>query len=733
MKRTLSLIFFLLFFIVPVFAAYVPGEILVKFKPGTIILVAGAVSAKSENIKAASVVQLNQKFGAISIEKAIPFATEPKEKIKTLVTGKRVEVPDLSAIYKIKFQVQADIEKILPEYKKDPNVEYAEPNYIVRAFKVPNDPYYAPYQWNLPQISAPSAWAISTGNTLDVVAVIDTGVDYNHEDLSGKVILGHNYVASSTGHPQNPNIPFDDNGHGTHLSGIIAAITDNNKGVAGLDWDGMIYAIKVLDYDGSGSISDTISGITEAANKGIKVLNLSLGDTDYSISFENAVNYAYTSGSLVVAAAGNENTSTPTYPAAFTNALAVAATDQADKRSVWRPGVASNYGAWVDVCAPGTDIYSTWPSNSYLLKDGTSMSTPHVAGLASLLLSRKPAWTPDQLRSRIEETCDNIDSLNPGYSRLLGKGRINAARALGIPKAEITSPAAQAYIRGTIDIKGSADSLDLSQYQILIGFGASPSSYVLLFTGFNSVTSGTLYTFNTTTVGDGLQTIKLSAMSNEPYTVEASVAVTIDNTAPTALITSPVASQTVEGMVTIKGTANDSYLDYYALEYSKDGSGYLKISASANPVVNDTLGTWDTGGLSGKYYVRLTAADKAGNISQTSEEISIKDSGAGTVGITGISKSSPNPFNPLAQGQTYFSYNLTGNTDVTVYLFTLSGDLIWQKSFRAGEEGGKANLNLVPWNGRNMYGEIVENGVYIFKVSAAKKLLDSGKVIVLKS
>jgi subtilisin family serine protease len=569
------------------------------------------------------------------------------------------------------------------------------------------------------------------------VAVIDTGVDYTHEDLQGKIILGHNYVNTSPGHVQNPDLPMDDYGHGTHVSGAIAALTNNSKGIAGLNWNGKIYAVKVLDYAGSGNISDIISGMTEAVNYGVKILNLSLGDANYSPSLENAVNYAYANGCLVVAAAGNENTNTPTYPAAFTNAFAVASTDQNDQRSVWNSSAASNYGSWVDISAPGSMIYSTWLSNSYTYKNGTSMATPLVSGLASLLLGRKPNWTPDQLRDRIQSTSDNIDGLNPGYAGQLGTGRINAGRALGMPRAQITNPASGSFVSGTVSIKGDADSMDFANYMVFVGFGSNPTSYLLLYTNNTQVINDTLYNFDSTQVADGWQTIKLSAMSNEPYTVEATVSVIVDNTKPTAIISNPADSQTVEGTVTISGTANDTNFEYYTIEYSKDSSNYFRISTSTSPQINDDLASWNTEGLSGKYFIRLTVADKANNTSQTVIEVNIASSSANKVSVMGISRPTPNPFNPATQSQTYFSYYLSQNSDVAIYLFNLSGELIWQKSYFSGEEGGKAQLNLAPWNGINLYGEIVENGVYIYKITASgdggRKVLDSGKIIVLKN
>ncbi|KAF0133962.1 MAG: peptidase S8/S53 subtilisin kexin sedolisin [Candidatus Saganbacteria bacterium] len=713
----------------PCFSAYAPDEILVGFKPNVITLAQGISSVQEQNINADSVIKLNKKLNAIKIEKLIKNAVSPKEKIKYLSTGKTIEVPDMSLIYKISLPKNSDVQAVCDEYKKDPNVSYAHPNYIIKAFLTPNDTKYA-NQWGLAKIDAPTAWDITTGENAVTVAVIDTGADYNHEDLVGKIIQGENYIAKGTP-------PLDDNGHGTHIAGIIAAVANNSKGVAGVNWGARILAIKVLDSHGGGLTSNAAEGIHEAVTKGAKIINLSWGDDVSSNTLENAVNYAYAQGVLVVAAAGNENTSSMVYPAAYTNVMCVAATDQNDKWSVWGIGSASNYGTWVDISAPGTSIYSTYLSNSYTNLNGTSMATPFVAGVASLLFSRKPTWTPDQLRARIEENCDNIDSLNPGKEGQLGKGRINMPKTIGIPRAQISSPSSGDYVKGEIAISGYADGLDFEKYSIYIGSGSSPSSYRTLYSSTSQVVNGTLFSFNTTATNDGTHTIKLESVSNTPYTVEASVVIHIDNAPPIAEITSPQTLTSAEGTISIKGSASDENIDYYLLEYSQDNLTFVKISSSSSSLTNGDLGSWNTSGLKGKYYIRLTVKDKANSTSRCSIELTLNNSPTTVVESGGITKSSPNPFNPNTQSEAYFSYTLTENSDVAIFLFSINGELIWKNNYLAGQDGGKAQANLVPWNGRSQYGNTVENGVYIYKITAksggAVKILTSGKIIVLRN
>ncbi|HTY12688.1 MAG TPA: S8 family serine peptidase [Candidatus Omnitrophota bacterium] len=715
------------------FSSYDPDRILVKFKPGTVSLTSGTVLAAG-NINSNSINILNSKYQAVKVEKAMPGARTPAVKVRSLYAGKTIEVPDMSQWYRITFPSGSSVETIVSDYRNDPSVSYAEPDYRVKAFIVPNDPGYALYQWDLAKIGMPDAWDVTTGEAASVlVGVVDTGVNYYHEDLAGKVVMGHNYI-----NPATPNNPLDDNGHGTHIAGVIGAATNNNIGISGINWNARIYAIKVLDHDGYGSVSDTSAGITEATDAGAKVINLSLGDSNFSQAFADAVNYAYANGSLVIAAAGNEDTSNPVYPAALPNAYAVGATDQNDLRSVWGTGIASNYGAWVDICAPGTDIYSTWlGTDQYQFKDGTSMATPHVSGLASLLISRNPIWTPDQLRSRIDSTADNIDSLNPGFAGKLGAGRINATRAIGIPRAAITYPSSEGYIRGIVQVSGMADSIDFNSYTLWAGAGTSPYSYAPFYTGTTDVPEGPLGSFDTRNFSDGIKTIRLTVMNHEPFTVEARTVVIIDNTAPRAQITSPAAGGSAEGSVAVYGWATDANFNYYTLDYSKDGTGYININSSTAKVENDKLADWNTEGLSGNYILRLTAADRAGNQSVVTAEVQVNPSPTGSVFINGISMITPNPFNPAVQDRTYFSYNLTLNSAVSIYLYGINGGLIWQKQFNSGEEGGKAGLNLAPWNGRNLSGEPVDNGVYLYKICVQdggnKRVLDSGRMIVFRN
>jgi subtilisin family serine protease len=233
------------------------------------------------------------------------------------------------------------------------------------------------------------------------------------------------------------NDPTDDDGHGTHCSGIIAAATNNGTGVAGTNWNAKIMPVKVMDSGGSGYVADCAAGVVYAANMGAKVISMSYGGYAYTQTELDAVNYAYSKGCVLVAAAGNDDVQTLSYPSAYPNVIAVAATGTNDAKASY-----SNYGTWVDVSAPGGEDlsdYHAWilstcwftgESNKYGWMCGTSMATPFVAGAASLIRARYPDWSPFLVRQALENSCDNIDSLNPGYEGKLGKGRINVYKAL---------------------------------------------------------------------------------------------------------------------------------------------------------------------------------------------------------------------------------------------------------------------------------------------------------------
>jgi len=305
------------------------------------------------------------------------------------------------------------VKRMLKKYLNQEEVEYAEPNYRFKAFEVtPNDPYFRYYQYGPQLIQAPSAWEVTTGDPQAQIAVVDTGVNLTHPDLTGKLVAGYDFV-------DRDNSPEDLNGHGSHVAGIAAAATGNGRGIAGTAPRASILPVRVLDRYGEGSLDQVANGIIYAANRGAKVINLSLGSPYDAYTLRRAVEYAWSRGAVVVAAAGNDASSAPNYPAAYSSVIAVGSVDGSDRKSDF-----SNYGRWVDVAAPGTDILSTYDNGLYAYLSGTSMASPHVAGLAALLAAQGRSNV--EIADIIRTTADPI----PGTGVYWSYGRINADRAV---------------------------------------------------------------------------------------------------------------------------------------------------------------------------------------------------------------------------------------------------------------------------------------------------------------
>jgi len=303
-----------------------------------------------------------------------------------------------------------------------PGVRYVERNYLVFTC---NDPLSS-QQWGLTRIQAAQAWAIATPQRTVYLAIIDTGVDATHPDLAQRVRRYSNGTVYGYNTQLNNANTHDFHGHGTHCAGIAAAHTGNGIGIAGVASTApvQIMPVKVLNDQGIGTMTDVARGIIWAADNGAHVLSLSLGGNAGTQQLADAVNYAWNRGCVVVAAAGNNGSNAPFYPAAYENALAVAASDPNDRLTDF-----SQYGTWVDIAAPGSSILSTVPGNRYEAWSGTSMACPHVAGAAALIWSCVPSLTNQQLRLALE---NNADPVQPYWFGGIGegKGRLNLYRAL---------------------------------------------------------------------------------------------------------------------------------------------------------------------------------------------------------------------------------------------------------------------------------------------------------------
>ena len=396
--RIASLIIFLnliLFFAGPIQAqtghlplkgqeAYVPGQVLVKFKSDT-----GKTVTRQKDILTTHSVQAIRHFPLTSTALVPTIATE-------------------------------SVQEAASRLMQLEEVEFAEPNYRRYLLEtIPNDPEFF-RQWGHENIQSTLAWNVTTGNPSVIVAVADTGIDYTHEDIRDNMWsgLGRNFIDQS-------NDPMDTNGHGTHVAGIIGAVGNNARGVAGVNWRVSLMALKFIGPNG-GSVADEIQAIEYALQRGARVFNMSFGSYQPSVIEKDAM--AAARNILFVASAGNEitnNDHSPLFPASYDlpNIISVAATGPGDYLTVF-----SNYGPNnVHVAAPGSGILSTLPGNRYSQLSGTSMSTAFVSGLAGLVLANNPNHNVTQLRDRILRTADRLPEL---ADKVQTGGRINVYRAM---------------------------------------------------------------------------------------------------------------------------------------------------------------------------------------------------------------------------------------------------------------------------------------------------------------
>lgn len=357
----------------------------------------------------------------------------------------KVNLKGPNDIYLYQLKTDVSVKQVVKELNADSRIAVAEPNYIYQVVWLPNDTYFKS-QWGLhntgqsiggssgkvdADINAPKAWEIEKGLTNPVkVAVIDTGIKTAHPDFTNKIDTD-SYNFLSPGDP-----PEDDNDHGTHVSGIIAAATNNNEGVAGVAPGAMIVALKAGDAKGNLYGNAVIDAIYYAADKGAKVINMSFSGPNHSTFLEEAVNYAYNKGVVLVAASGNSSgnswDNSIQYPAAYANVISVGATDNKDTIALF-----SIHNSAVDLSAPGVDIYSTVLSN-YSFKSGTSMAAPMVSGVAALLRSRYSTLTPGQVKKVLEKTATDLGT--SGWDEYYGYGRVNAYKALRLLQMDVYPP-----------------------------------------------------------------------------------------------------------------------------------------------------------------------------------------------------------------------------------------------------------------------------------------------------
>ncbi len=464
-------------------ALYITDKIVVTMQEGTKPLemnnmAAGYASTGHENMD-----MLCQKYKVIKVEPWYAYKVR-NEHLRSLV----------ERMYIFTVESGLDAADVKDSFLSCSDVEYSDLYKLPLSSYIPNDPSVSS-QWALSAVSAFSAWDLIRGDTTAsvVISINDTGVYWTHADLSANMWINgpedlndngvfDNYPESSGGDLNE----YDDDGngfaddvvgfdlgqgdanpqeitptHGTHVAGCASEVADNGTGGAGTGFWARIHACKITNS--AGQLTQGYQGMIYGADTGVDIINLSWGSPGYSSGEQNIINYVYDIGVTVVAAAGNDdNWPIPftNYPSAYNHVLAVASTDSDDRKSSF-----SNYGTWVDISAPGSNIYATWAQNSYTSLSGTSMSSPIAAGAAALVKAQNPDATPDQVMNSLIGSTDDIDDLNPSYIGLIGTGRLNMHSALGAlnyPNIEILAHQVTIINDDGDDILNPGESVELA-------------------------------------------------------------------------------------------------------------------------------------------------------------------------------------------------------------------------------------------------------------------------------
>lgn len=777
-------------------ATFELNEIIVNFRPGSIALPQGLTEAILEKATVHNeIVGLLQSAGVGKLKKVFRFFT-PADTIKTLRTGERVQVQDLSQVFLLKFSAPIDVPGMVERFKKSPRVIHAQPNYSYHTEDNPSDPGF-PRQWGLKQasnedINAPAAWSIQTGSYNIKLGIFDTGIDYGHDDLGNafgigwKVVGGWDWV-------NNDADPRDDYFHGTHVAGIAGALTNNTNsgqsvGVAGVagGWGYerstntgnkgvQLFAMKVLDGSGNGSTATAARAIVEGADPdgdgwgyGINILNNSWGGYGYDETLRSAVNYAARFNRVFLAAKGNDNSSAYHFPSDYDPewVISVGATNRSGQRAQypdygWSYGHGSNYGNGIDVVAPGTAIYSTMPTYvtsgmtdygihaSYDSISGTSMATPHVAGLAALIFSQNSTPHSEDVQGIIRASADDINSSTyPGYDNFMGAGRINAGRALQYMQSPWTldhytayggaavintdyynaifyntgSLPTDAYIVKRYDVRKTvsyARSFSGTPYvwgrgvNATVGWSASNPNYE---TGFCNVTSSTATSAELQTYTYEVWNIWGQYLGWYPSRPEnLTFAYTVLGI-PQPLSVSISGPDWVMSKHYYTYTANVSggsgnvnyqwYKDGQALGTAQQQSVYSGMSSYTVSVNVHDNGTAENASASMDVW-----NDGDGGIAspQTQDRISKPTEFS-------IGQNYPNPFNP----ETQIAFGLPEPSEVTI---TIS-DLLGREIVRLASSKYSANYHSVRWAGADASGNKVGSGIYFYRINVVG---ESGK------
>ncbi len=502
---------------------------------------------------------------------------------------------------------------------RNPHIQFAEVDGLATANFIPNDPTY-PSQWHLPKIQAPQAWDSTQGQGV-ILAVLDTGIDPNHPDLADQLVNGWNVVSNNAD-------TADWHGHGTSVAGVAAAATNNGLTVAGVAGQVSLMPMRINNPPTGGAYwSDMAAALNWAADHGARVANLSFGPLNNN-TVTTAANYFRSKGGIVVTSASNDGTN----PGISENPalVVVSATNQSDVRTSW-----SNYGDYVDVAAPGIDIYTTRNGGGTTMGWGTSYSAPLTAGVVALIMAQNPSLSPDEVEGVLEDSADDL-----GSSLYYGAGRVNAAQAVQLagntsggndterPTVAILSPARDTTVSGweTVDVNAT-DNVGVTKVELYAG-----SQWV-----GEDTTAPYQFSWDSTTVSDGPTTLlayAYDAANNDassgshPVLVD-NVPDPVDTTPPTVGISNPADGSSVSRTVQISVNAADN-VTLSSVKLYIDGS--LKSSSNISPLEY----SWNTRKVnSGTHTIRAVAIDGANHTAETQIQVTV---GSGSTSGGGGSK-----------------------------------------------------------------------------------------------
>ncbi|MBB6282742.1 S8 family serine peptidase [Geobacillus subterraneus] len=660
-----------------------------------------------------------------SVKEVVAKFSEPKEmvanelvvKFKEGVTEKQREAllrpfraaelsfMDIGNFSLIKAPKGMDLKGLAAKLVKLPEIESVEPNYIIERNYTPSDPGYSK-QWHLKKINAPKAWDTTKGAGQITVAVVDNGVQTNHPDLAGKIVSPYNVVTGTR------SVPAGE--HGTHVAGIIAA-SINKKGVTGVAPNVKIMPVNVFEGEGATSY-DVAYGIVYATDQGANVINLSLGAyaaTNYEAA---AVQYAASKGAVLVAAAGNDDTYLPSYPAAFEPVIAVSATDGDDFITDF-----SNYGNYIDLAAPGVNIYSTFPGSSYYGLHGTSMAAPIVSGTAALVLSKNPLLTRGEVENILRKS--TVDRGSKGWDVFYGYGRIDAYKAV----RNTPSPLSSLSAAGTFTMKGNnRTSFSLSAYKKglkVTAYVKDDKGYVVRTIVKNKLWNSTQISLswdgkrdNGAFAAGGTYTVAVQVSNGRETVTKTKQIKVIDNVVPSIQLSSSTISFSpkAKGKVSIPFTLNKKAKVTAQLYDSKNKLVKTIWSSKSLSGGKYTI-VWDGKNASGKllsdgtYRLKMSAVDDKKRKAAARTQPVVIDTKVSFGGVT----LGQTLFKMDGTAKASFRMNLKEAAFVSAYVKTEKGavtkQLLRNQKYKSGSY-------TVSWDGKDSKNTLVSEGNYYYTV-----------------